>query len=218
MRTIRVTGKGQLKARPDITRLTMTLTGTSPDYAEALRRSSDETEQIKELMSGFGFDRSELKTLNFVVDTEYESVMENNVYQNKFVGYRFIHRLKAEFPSDNERLGRILYALAKCPVDPEFQLSYTVSDPEAAKNKLLEQAVTDAREKAEVLTKAAGVALKEIQSVDYSWDTIEFETHATNRMMLMKDMATATEGSFDMDIEPDDIVVSDTVTVTWEIS
>ncbi len=153
MRTIRVTGKGQLKARPDITRLTMTLTGTSPDYAEALRRSSDETEQIKELMSGFGFERSELKTLNFVVDTEYESVMENNVYQNKFVGYRFIHRLKAELPSDNERLGRILYALAKCPVDPEFQLSYTVSDPEAAKNKLLEQAVTDAREKAEVLTK-----------------------------------------------------------------
>ena len=195
----------------------MTLTGTYPDYAEALRHSSEEAEQIKELMSGFGFERSELKTMNFAVDTEYESVMENNVYRNKFVGYRFIHCLKAEFPSDNERLGRILYALAKCPVDPEFQLSYTVSDPGAAKNELLEKAVADAREKAEVLTNAAGIALKEIQSIDYSWDTIEFETHATNRMMLMKDMATSAEGSFDMDIEPDDIAVSDTVTVTWEI-
>ena len=151
------------------------------------------------------------------MDTEYESRREHGEYKQHFVGYRFRHRMKVEFPSDNERLGRILYALAKCPVDPEFQLSYTVSDPGAAKNELLEKAVADAREKAKVLTNAAGIALKEIQSIDYSWDTIEFETHATNRMMLMKDMATSAEGSFDMDIEPDDIAVSDTVTVTWEI-
>jgi hypothetical protein len=30
-------------------------------------------------------------------------------------------------------------------------------------------------------------------------------------------MARKTEGAYDMDIEPDDIEVSDTVTVVWEI-
>jgi hypothetical protein len=30
-------------------------------------------------------------------------------------------------------------------------------------------------------------------------------------------MAAECDGSFDMDIEPDDIEVSDTVTVVWEI-
>ena len=37
MRTIRVTGKGQIKVKPDTTRITMTLEGTYPDYGEALR-------------------------------------------------------------------------------------------------------------------------------------------------------------------------------------
>ena len=38
MRTIRVTGKGQIKVKPDMTRITITLEGLYPDYAETLRR------------------------------------------------------------------------------------------------------------------------------------------------------------------------------------
>ena len=221
MKTIRVTGKGQIKVRPDLTRITISLEGTYPEYGETLRRSSKDTEQLKDLLSGFGFAREDLKTLSFSVDTEYESYREKGVYKQRFVGYKFHHQMKLEFPSDNDRLGKILYALATCPVKPEFRLSYTVSDPEAAKNELLGKAVTDAKEKASVLTKAACVTLKEIQSIDYSWGEINFEVHPMNRMLMAEDcmdapMAADTE-SYDMDIEPDDIEVSDTVTVIWEI-
>ena len=89
--------------------------------------------------------------------------------------------MKVEFDSDNARLGKVLYALAKCPLQPEFRLSYTVKDPEAAKNQLLGKAVADARAKAQVLTQAAGVTLKDIQSIDYSWDRIDFEIQPTSR-------------------------------------
>ena len=148
MRTIRVTGKGQLRLKPDITRITMTLEGVYPEYGETLRHSSEDTEALKDVLSGFGFARSDLKTLNFSVDTEYESYREREVYKQRFIGYRFQHMLKVEFSSDNERLGRILYALSNCAVSPEFRLSYTVSDPEAARNELLGKAVQDAKEKA----------------------------------------------------------------------
>lgn len=40
MRTIRVTGKGTIKVRPDMTRITMTITDVYKKYGEALRRSS----------------------------------------------------------------------------------------------------------------------------------------------------------------------------------
>ena len=221
MRTIRVTGKGQLKVRPDMTRVTISLEGTYPEYSETLRRSSQDTEQLKDLLSTFGFERSVLKTLNFSVDTKYESYTEKGVYKQRFAGYVFRHLMKVEFPSDNDRLGKILYALAHCQVKPEFRLSYTVSDPEAAKNKLLGSAVADAREKASVLTQSAGVVLKDIQSIDYSWGEIDFEYRPMDRM-LAADMCltmplTAKANSYDMDIEPDDIEVSDTVTVLWEI-
>ena len=222
MRTIRVTGKGQIKVKPDMTRITMSLEGTYPEYGETLRKSSEDTESLKDLLAGFGFERSELKTLNFNVETEYESYKDKGTYKQRFVGYKFRHMMKVEFPSDNDRLGKVLYALANCPVKPEFRLSYTVSDPEAAKNELLGKAVTDAKEKASVLTQAAGVTLKDIQSIDYSWGEIDFEYRPMNRM-LMADECLASpmvaEGaSYDMDIEPDDIEVSDTVTVLWEIA
>ena len=155
MRTIRVTGKGQIKVRPDMTRITLSLEGTYPEYGEALRRSSQDTEQLKDLLTGFGFERSDLKTLNFHVDTEYESYKDRGAYKQRFVGYKYHHAMKVEFESDNERLGKVLYALAHSPVRPEFRLSYTVKDPEAAKNELLGKAVTDARVKAAVLTQAA---------------------------------------------------------------
>ena len=222
MRTIRVTGKGQIKVKPDTTRITMTLEGTYPEYGKALRHSSLNTEQLKDVLSAFGFERSDLKTLNFNVETEYENYKDKDTYKQRFVGYKFRHMMKVEFLSDNERLGKVLYALANCPVKPEFHLSYTVSDPEAAKNELLGKAVTDAKEKAYVLTQAAGVALKDIQSIDYSWGEIDFECHPMSGM-LMADKCLAAPmvadgGSYDMDIEPDDIEVPDTVTVLWEIA
>ena len=71
MRTIRVTGKGQIKVKPDMTRITITLEGLYPDYAETLRRSSEDTDSLKDVLSAFGFERTELKTLSFNVDTEY---------------------------------------------------------------------------------------------------------------------------------------------------
>ena len=221
MRTIRVTGKGRLKVSPDTTRITISLEGIWPEYGEALRHSSQDTERLKDLLSVFGFARSDLKTLNFNVETEYESYEDRGTYKQRFIGYRFTHMMKVEFPSDNDRLGKVLYALANCPVKPEFRLSYTVSDPEAAKNDLLGKAVTDAKEKASVMTQAAGVTLKDIQSIDYSWGEIDFEYRPMNRMLMADEYLArpmvAESPSYDMDIEPDDIEVSDTVTVLWEI-
>ncbi|MBR4579381.1 MAG: SIMPL domain-containing protein [Oscillospiraceae bacterium] len=220
MRTIRVTGKGQIKVKPDMTRITMTLTGVFKEYGETLRRSSEETEALKDILSAFGFERSDLKTLNFSVDTEYESYRDkNNNYQQRFVGYRFNHVLKVEFASDNDRLGKILYALANGKARPEFRISYTVKDPEAAKNRLLGKAVTDAREKAEVLTRAGGVELKDIQSIDYSWGQIDFEFRPMmDNLAVGRCAAGMVEKSVALDMEPDDIEVSDTVTVVWEIA
>ena len=171
------------------------------------------------MLSAFGFERSDLKTLNFSVDTEFESYKDKGVYKQRFVGYKFRHLLKVELESDNDRLGKVLYALANSPVRPEFRISYTVKEPESVKNSLLGKAITDAKEKANVLTAAAGTTLKDIQSIDYSWGEIDFEVRPMNRSLMMEACAPiAAEGSsYDMDIEPDDIEVSDTVTVIWEI-
>ena len=216
MRTIRVTGKGQINLHPDMTRITMDLEGVYKDYMDTLRESSRATEKMKKLLAPFGFEPSDLKTLSFDVDTYYESYKEKGEYMRRFAGYKYSHRMKVEFDSDNVRLGKILYALANSSLHPELRLSYTVKDPEAVKNELLGKAVQDAVAKAGVLSGAAGLKLGDIQSMDYSWGEINFEMQP-----VMREMAMPTAGlggsSYDLDLEPDDIDVSDTVTVIWEI-
>ena len=49
--------------------------------------------------------------------------------------------------------------------------------------------------------------------IDYSWEEIHFESNPINRMVMQEDCGA----SYDINIEPDNIKVSDTVTLIWEI-
>ncbi len=218
-RTIRVTGRGMLKLKPDVTRLTMTLQGVYPEYQDALTHASLDGEALKDLLSPLGFAREAVKTLSFNVDMRYEDYQdENHVYKQRFAGYAFTHVLKVEFPSDNALLGRALYALAHGKLAVEFRISYTIADPEAAKNQLLAQAVADAKAKAAALTAAADVSLKELRHIDYSWDQMNVSVQAARGVMAEdRAMPMMAKASYDMSIEPEDIELSDTVTLVWSI-
>ena len=217
-RVLRVTGKGQLKVKPDMTRITMMLEGVRKDYAKALKASAEDTENLKSLLAKEGFSPEDVKTVSFNVEIKNESYRDKEGdWKSKFVGYQYRHVVKIEFPSDNKRLGVILALVANNGmITPGFRFSFFVKDVEASKNELLAKAVTDAKEKATVLSKAVGVALKEIVSVDYSWGEIDFEVSPMGRM---EDCTMLKESSacYEMDIEPDDIEMSDTVTVVWHI-
>ena len=220
--TIRVSGKGMLRLKPDITRITITLKGCYKEYAESLKRSSEDTESLKDVLAGLGFERTDLKTLSFNIQIRTESYQtKDHEWKERFVGYEFYHMLKVDFPSDRERLGKILYALAHAKVQPELQLSYTVKDPEASKNALLAAAMADARAKASVLAGAAGAKLGGILRIDYSFAQIDFTCRPMNGNLMMAKAYGASDEcacSYDMDIEPDDIEVSDIVTVVWTLS
>ena len=217
-RTMRVTGKGKLSVKPDRIRLLLDLQQVCETYEEALRRSTEQTESLKDSLEVLGFTRTDLKTLRFNVDTEYENYRdENNVWKNRFLGYKFTHAMKLEFDADNRKLGQVLYALAHGEVHPEFHINYTVKDAEAAKNRLLAKAVADSKEKAQVLAEAAGVTLGDIVTIDYSWGEIEFLSRPVERCMTMSAKNAAPADGYSLDIEPDDIDVTDTVTVVWKI-
>ena len=217
MKTIRVTGKGQIKVHPDMTRIMITLKGRCREYSAALRRSAKDTESLRELLGGLGFEHSDLKTLRFDVDMKYEYADERR-YKRVFDGYEYEHEMKVEFASDNKLLGKVLYALANSPVSPELQIGYFVKDPEAAKDTMLANAVADAREKAAVLSRSAGVTLKDIQAIDYSWGEVRFESRLMECASGKGLGSPPPTGCYDMDIEPDDIESSDNVTVVWEIA
>ncbi len=218
-RTLRVTGKGKISVRPDLIQLQMTLEGVRESYEETLQMSAEQTEQLRTCFEAIGFAPSDIKTLNFNINTQYESYQDKDKnWKQRFAGYRYVHSMKLEFDADNERLGQVLYTLAHCSASPEFHIVYTVRDKEAAKNQLLGKAVQDAADKAVILAAAAGVSLGEIQTIDYSWGELDLTVRPmAKRLEATRAMADNAAGSYALNIEPDDIEVTDTVTVVWSL-
>lgn len=217
MRTIKVTGKGKSRVTPDAVRLTLNMEGTYPEYQETLRHSVQDTAKLRELLMQLGFKGTDLKSPYFYLDTKYEQVQVRDSYEYQFVGYQYEHEMKVEFPFDNDRLGKILQALAASPLNPTIKIGYTVRDPEAVRNYLLGKAVRDAAEKAEVLASASKVKLKEIQSADYSWGELDLAVYPIHGNCLREAVSDANCDEYNLGIEPDEMEVEDTVTIVWEI-
>ena len=69
-----------------------------------------------------------------------------------------------------------------------------------------------------MLAGAADVKLGAAQSIDYSWGEIDFAVSPVDRPMSAKMiLAESADESLDLDVEPDEIEMSDTVTVIWEL-
>lgn len=215
---IRVTGKGQIAVKPDLIRLNISLEDSSVKYEDTLEQSATQVELLKDCFEKLGFAREDLKTLHFSIDTTYENYQdENHVWQNRFTGYKFHHNMKIEFDANSERLGQVLYGLAHAEVSPEFHINYTIKDTESVKNQLLGRVVEDSKAKAVVLAKAADVELGELVSLDYSFAEKNFVSEPMKRSMPLMKNADMAMGSYNINIQPDDILVSDTVTVVWQI-
>jgi len=167
------------------------------------------------------------KSMNFLTENkiEYYSELESKIADIMTAHDAAAKAVKEveqriEFAADNKRLGQVLYALAHSSLRPEFSIEYTVADVEKCKNELLHKAIEDSIQKAQVLTTAANVKLGEIQAIDYSWGEIDFVTKPLNEMRLMEctECEMSAPGAYDIDIEADDINVTDTATVIWEIA
>ncbi len=216
-RTIRVKGIGRVTTPPDYVVISMSLETQETDYERTLELAAEKIEQLNSSLESIGFEKKSVKTTNFNVRTDYERVKDRNGnYKSVFNGYVCSHRLKVEFDFDNKILAQTLYAISKCLAHPEISVSFTVKDPSAVNKELLRSAAVNAREKAQILCEASGVELGELLSVDYNWGELNIVSH-TDYMLEEKCMALPVGGLSDMDIEPDDIDVSDTATFVWAI-
>ena len=215
---ITVTGKGKISLPPDTVQINIAVEIICDTYEETMGASAAAITEIRDALKQGAFKKEDLKTRRFRVDLEYESYKENDNYKRRFVGYKCNHDLKIEFSSNGGRLARVLYLIARCPINPELSIKYKINDMEEAKNQLLAKAVSDSKVKAEVLTNAAGVKLGKVVNINYSWGEMNIYSQpmSYNKDCFCNEVESDYESS--VDIEPEDLDITDTVTVTWEIT
>ena len=97
----------------------------------------------------------------------------------------------------------------------EINIGYTVKDQRPAELKMLQRAVKDAKEKASIMAEACGCKLGPVKSMDYSEQEIHIFSQA--RQIRSSEEAICCEPE-SLDITPDDLSVSDSVTVVWYLN
>lgn len=213
---ITVKGVGNVSVKPDLIVVSMKLATEDREYEKTMELAAQRISLINGSLEKIGFKKNSVKTTDFNVRTNYESVKDKSGnYKSVFKGYVCNHNLKVEFDFNTKMLASVLSAISESLAKPEFSISFTVKDSSAVCGELLKSAVKNAKEKAEILCSASGVKLGELVSIDYNWGEIDLYSD-TNYEVGDRFMAKAACLS-NIDIQPDDIKTTDTATLVWEI-
>lgn len=215
-RTITVNGTGKRSVQPDQTILNLSLKNLEKEYEEAVAKASGDLTVLLEALANLGFTEEELKTTNFNVTTEYENKREpDGNYTRVFAGYAVYHQLKLTFDFDTDRLAKAIGAIAGCVANPDLTIQFAVKDKETVSAEVLEDACRNARAKAEILASASGVTLSTLLSVNYS--VPDFPMTSPTRFAMADNCMLKASAAPGVNIRPDDIEVSDSVVMVWEI-
>jgi len=208
--TIRVTGNSHLDVKPDIGILSIQISNKNMNFNETLTGLNEKTKDVTKQLQSAGFKESEIKTTDF-------QVRENRIYRrDSYIdsGYVATQNVKVEFKYSKERITKILTTFSKSKTDFNLNFSFKLSDDLNAKSEqdLIKLAVKDAKAKVQVIAESANVKLKRIQEITYGEiSTPRYSVDAA--AMRFKSEAAEPMQSF----TPEDIMLTDTIMITWEI-
>ena len=207
MKRIKVQGQGRVDAEPDIVIISFEMQQKDEEYADCMDNLNLRTNQLREDLESAGIKSLELKTTDFAINTD-ESYDKGTYY---FHGYKASHDLIITLPMNKDHLNSIFKKVTSGGSEAKIQLSFSVADKEALQAKAVELAVQKAKEKAEIISKAAGVKLGTIQEINYGWNEIRIYEE-TDRICSSPPGPCASP-----DITPAEVHASDNVTIIYEI-
>lgn len=172
---------------------------------------------LKLSLKDYGFNEDDLKTVSYDINQRYGHVKKgiiNKEYQQKFLGFMVEHDLKLEFDLDNSKITKLVNCLKKFSDELEFRLVFSVKDKEGMKKELLINATENARFHAEILAEASSAKLGDLLKIDYGWVDVNFESNTD----ICHAMRLGSEVDYSMmDINPEEIEITDNVTFVWEL-
>lgn len=214
---ITVTGKGNIHVVPDVTRLELSLVSLHDTYEDTYAQAKSNTDKLTGIMNELSLPKTLPKTIRLDIEKKTQSEYDkyNHYKGEKFLGFELDHHVKIDIGMDNVLLNSIIKLIGKNLKQAEINIGYTVKDPRPSELKMLERAVKDAKEKASVMAAAAGCKLGLVKDIDYSEHEIHIYSQA-RQIHDAKEAACCEPES--LDITPDDLSVSDSVTVVWYLS
>lgn len=165
--TITVTGNGEVFAVPDRATFTVSVREEAEDVAGAQDKSTAKINAIIAYLKEAGVEEKDIKTQSYNVNPKYEytqaactnfSCPPSN---QKLVGFEVYQTLEVKV-QDPKKAGELLTGVGGKGASEVSSLSFTVEDEDALRAQAREQAISEAKEKADALAKQLGVSVVRI--------------------------------------------------------
>lgn len=210
---IDVVGSAKVSVSPDIGVLNIRLSDIQPQMNEVVSSLGKKSNYYLELLQELGFKEEEIKTTNF-------SISKNRVYvKRQYVdsGYIASQSIKLEFTYDKKVLTKILNRFSKSKEQIDFSFNFKLSEELKKKVQLqiIENAIEDAKIKSKTIANSAELNLVKIKKIAYGHGTSSVNNMMkfTRESNYAADLSNSDGATYNF--TPNDIVMSDNVTVIW---
>ena len=171
VRTISVNGTSNLKVAPDKATVNISIETVAKDAKEASAQNAIVMNKIQKNVMALAIPRDKIKTTNYSLSPVYDY---NNGKQ-KITGYRVSNEILVTV--DNiEVVGNVIDTSINAGANNINSVEFGLKDSEAQKDKALQQAIFDAKRKAQSIAAALGKSVVNVQSVSANDSYIQFRT------------------------------------------
>jgi len=155
-----VVGEGRVTVAPDYAQIASGVSTRGKTVKEASDANSKTMAAIIKALLESGVTQNDVQTSRFSVQPVYVPPAPNT--EPKLAGYSVSNQLRAKI-RQIDKLGEILDRLIAAGATDVGNIAFLVSDPSKALDQAREAAIADARRKAEVYARAAGIRLGQVE-------------------------------------------------------
>ncbi|MGI6642621.1 MAG: SIMPL domain-containing protein [Bacillota bacterium] len=164
LRLITVTGEAQTQVKPDSAIAQFGVENMAQTAQEAQRYNAQKMTEVVNALVASGVAKDDIQTSNFSLYPQYEWQERETGSKQVLVGFRCNNTVSVKVRNIS-KLGDIIDAAANAGANSIGGISFGLEDSEAVKNRMLAEAVKNARAKANVMAEAAGVTIIGVHSM-----------------------------------------------------
>lgn len=186
--SISVSANATIEVTPDTAVISFDVNGKGRTAAEATSASAAKMDSVKHNLLGCNILGNDITTTSYTLypDTDIKG---------KITGYTASNSVRIKL-KDIGKLGPVIDKISAAGVDTINNISFSVSNRELYRNKLLAQAVENARQQAAVVANAGGRTLGKLLSANISTYSGGMErSYGNMKLMAAADRAAAPETS-----------------------
>ena len=157
---ITVSGKGEISITPDVAYVQFGLLTEGKTAQEAQQKSAELFSRIQEEIKKQGVEKADIKTVRYNTQPDYRWEKEQNILK----GYRSEHIVEVTY-REMDAIGSLLDSVSKAGVNRIENIRFSTEKVDEYEIMALQNAVNNAKNKAEALAKISGKKIKEVLTI-----------------------------------------------------